>query len=114
MDSGLTLIAAAFVALIAYFLFVWLMRKWLIKKQLSCAWRSLFLAVFLAPGLLLYGEHAGIPLPAFAWMSGASNIYNCAAQSLFCSVKLNLYMWILPFFVTWVFAYMMCKGPAED
>ncbi len=105
------LIAGFLVALLVYLLVIWFVRKWMIKHQLSCLWRSLVLAFFLAPGLLLYGEHAGIPLPAFAWMSAASNAYNCIEQSLFCSVKLNLYMSVLPFLATWMFAYMMCKGP---
>lgn len=114
MNSGLELVALALVALAVYLLAVWWIRKWLIKHQVSCLWRSLFLAAFLAPGLLLYGEHAGVPLPAFAWMSGASNAYNCIERSLFCSIELNLYLAILPFIATWIFAYMMCKGPAED
>ncbi|MCW8929800.1 MAG: hypothetical protein OQL19_06145 [Gammaproteobacteria bacterium] len=86
----------------------------MITQQVSCLWRSLFLAIFLAPGLLLYGEHAGIPLPSFAWMSVASNVYNCVEKSLFCSVKLNLLVSILPFLATWIFAFMMCKGPAKE
>ncbi len=114
MDNEITIIAGLLIALLVYFLVIWLFRKWLIKHQVSCLWRSLFLAAFLAPGLLLYGEHAGIPLPAFAWMSAASNAYNCIEQSLFCSVKLNLYMSVLPFLATWMFAYMMCKGPDKD
>jgi hypothetical protein len=97
-----------------YFLAIWWFRKWMIQQQVSCFWRSFFLALFLAPGLLLYGEHAGIPLPAFAWMSGASNLYNCLNQSLFCSIKLNLFLSIFPFFATWLFAYMMCQGPKKD
>ena len=113
MDSGITLIAAVLVSLILYFLFIWLVRKWMIKHQISCLWRSLFLAIFLAPGLLLYGEHAGIPLPSFAWMSAASNAYNCVEKSLFCSIKLNLYISVLPFLATWAFAFMMCKGPDD-
>ncbi len=114
MDNDITIIAGLLIALLVYFLVIWLFRKWLIKHQVSCLWRSLFLAAFLAPGLLLYGEHAGIPLPAFAWMSAASNAYNCIEKSLFCSVKLNLYMSVLPFLATWMFAYMMCKGPDKD
>ena len=113
MDSGITLIAAVLVSLILYFLFIWLVRKWMIKHQIACIWRSLFLAIFLAPGLLLYGEHAGIPLPSFAWMSAASNAYNCVEKSLFCSIKLNLYISVLPFLATWAFAFMMCKGPDD-
>ena len=114
MDSGITLIAVILISLIVYLAAIWWVRKWMIKRQVSCLWRSLFLAVFLAPGLLLYGEHAGIPIPAFAWMSGASNAYNCIAQSIFCSVKLNLFVSVLPFLATWAFAYMMCKGPDKE
>ncbi|MCP3851596.1 MAG: hypothetical protein GY694_15330 [Gammaproteobacteria bacterium] len=113
MNSDLIPVVVLFASIVAYFLFVWFVRKWMIKQQISCLWRSLFLALFLAPGLLLYGEHAGIPLPSFAWMSGASNAYNCIEKSLFCSIELNLYVAVLPFLVTWVFAYMMCKGPEE-
>ena len=107
-------IAAILAVLIIYLTLVWLLRNWLIKRQVSCLWRSLILAVLLAPGLILYGEHAGIPLPAFAWMSAASNTYNCVQQSIFCSVKLNLFISVLPFLATWMFAYMMCKGPAKE
>jgi len=111
LDNGISLIVAVLFSLGVYLLAIWLVRKWLIKHNISCFWRSLFLAVLLAPGLLLYGEHAGVPLPAFAWMSGASNAYNCIEQSIFCSIKLNLFTWVLPFLATWVFAYMMCQGP---
>ncbi len=114
MQSEILFIALLLTFMAVYLLLVWWLRKWLIKRQVSCLWRSTLLAVLLAPGLLLYGEHAGIPLPAFAWMSGASNAYNCVARSLFCSIELNLYLAILPFIATWVFAYMMCQGPAED
>lgn len=113
MNSIIEVIAAILAILLVYLLIVWLIRKWLIKHQVSCFWRSTFLAVFLAPGLLLTGEHAGIPLPAFAWMSGASNAYHCIERSLFCSIELNLYLAVLPFLVTWVFAYTMCRKPAD-
>ena len=114
MDSGITLIAVILISLIVYLAAIWWVRKWMIKRQVSCLWRSLFLAAFLAPGLLLYGEHAGIPIPAFAWMSAASNAYNCIEQSIFCSIKLNLFLSVLPFLATWSFAYMMCKGPDNE
>ncbi|MCK5697881.1 MAG: hypothetical protein KAI02_06950, partial [Gammaproteobacteria bacterium] len=68
----------------------------MIKAHVSCFWRSLFLAFCLAPGLMLYGEHAGIPIPSFAWMSGAMSTYNCIEKSIFCSIKLNLLISILP------------------
>ncbi len=107
-------IATVLVILAVYLLAVWMLRKWLIRREVSCLWRSLVLAILLAPGLLLFGEHAGIPLPAFAWMSAASNAYNCVSQSLFCSLKLNLFISILPFLATWAFIYMMCKGTDKD
>ncbi len=105
----MVIIASLIGFLILYLGVVWLVRKWLIKHQVSCFWRSTFLAVTLAPGLLLYGEHSGIPVPAFAWMSGLSNAYNCYSKDLFCSFELNLYLAILPFIATWVFAWLMCK-----
>lgn len=111
MNNGLVIIAAVLGVLVVYGLLVWWIRKWMIKHEVACLWRSLFLAIFLAPGLLLFGEHASIPVPAFAWMSGASNIYSCMQQGLFCSLKLNLYLSVLPFLATWVFAYFMCLGP---
>ncbi len=113
MNNNLVIISLVLLSLIAYFVFIWWLRKWMIKTQVPCLWRSLFLAFCLAPGLLLYGEHAGIPIPSFAWMSGAMSAYNCVEKSIFCSIKLNLLISILPFFVTWIFAYFMCNKPAE-
>jgi hypothetical protein len=111
MDSTIKILLLGIAILAIYLLVVWWIRKWLIKRHASCLVRSTFLAVTLAPGLLLYDEHAGIPIPSFAWMSGASNLYNCIDRSLFCSIELNLYMVILPFIATWIFAHMMCKEP---
>lgn len=108
--SGIIVIATGLVILTIYLLLVWFVRKWMIKKQFSCFWRSLFLALFLAPGLLIYAEHGAIPLPAFAWMAAANNIYGCGYHELYCSVKLNLLTIILPFIVTGIFAYTMCKA----
>ena len=114
MNSGLVVIGALVLALLVYIALVLWGRKWLIKHQVSCFWRSTYLAVFLAPGLLLYGEHSGIPVPALAWMSGLSNAYNCYAKDLFCSFELNLYLAILPFLATWIFAWLMCKEPQDS
>ena len=108
-DTGIEILGIGIVALIIYVLVILWLRKLLIRKQVSCWFRSTFLAVFLAPGLILYGEHAGIPLPSFAWMSAASNMYNCVNRDIFCSFELNLYLVILPFIATWVFAYLMCN-----
>jgi len=114
LTSGIELISVALAFLTVYLLIVWLIRKWLIRSQASCFWRSTILAVLLAPGLLLTGEHASVPVPAFAWMSGASNAYNCIERSIFCSIELNLYLAILPFIATWIFVYLMCKEPAKS
>lgn len=111
LNSGLILIAGLTVFLLVYVGLVLWGRKWLIKHQVSCFWRSTYLAIFLAPGLLLYGEHSGIPVPSFAWMSGLSNAYNCYSKGLFCSLELNLYLAVLPFLATWIFAWLMCKEP---
>ncbi len=113
-NTGIEIISIGIVALIIYVLVVLWVRKWLIKKQVSCLIRNSFLAVFFAPGLILLGEHAGLPIPSFAWMSAASNIYNCMDHDLFCSFELNLYMVILPFMATWVFAYLMCQDKAKE
>ena len=113
-NTGIEILSFIIVGLIIYLVVVLWIRKLLIKKQLSCFVRSLFLAIFLAPGLILYGEHAGLPLPSFAWMSGVSNAYNCINRDLFCSFELNLYLVLLPFAATWIFAYMMCQTPAEN
>lgn len=102
------------IILIIYVLVVLWIRKLLIKKQVSCAVRSTFLAITLAPGLILYGEHAGLPLPSFAWMSAASNLYNCINRDLFCSFELNLYLVILPFLATLIFSYLMCQDAAKE
>lgn len=110
MLSGIIIVLGS---LAIYFLVVWQFRKWLVRRQVSCFWRSIFLAVFLAPGLLLYGQHGSI-LPAFAWMSGASNVYSCIENGLFCDIKLNLFVSILPFLATWFFVYLMCKGPEKE
>ena len=107
-NTGIEILIFGIVSLIIYILVVLWIRKLLIRKQVSCWYRSSFLAVFLAPGLILYGEHAGLPLPSFAWMSAASNAYNCVNRDIFCSFELNLYLFILPFIATWVFAYLMC------
>ncbi len=114
MNSSLIIIATVLIILMIYLFAVWQLRQWLIRRKVSCLWRSLLLAILMAPGLLLFGEHAGIPLPAFAWMSAASNAYNCVSQALFCSLKLNLFTSVLPFLATWAFIYMMCKGPDKD
>ena len=104
------MIAMAVAILLVYVLAVWWVRKWLIKRGVSCFWRSTFLAVFLAPGLFLFGEHASLPVPAFAWMSALSSAWSCMEKGLFCSLKLNLYLSVLPFIATWIFAYWMCQG----
>ncbi|MCU7939441.1 MAG: hypothetical protein KZQ64_11115 [gamma proteobacterium symbiont of Bathyaustriella thionipta] len=114
MNSGLGVVGIVIISLVVYFLAIWWIRKWMINNQVSCFWRSLFLAVFLAPGLMLYGEHAGFPLPSFAWMSAANNAYSCIENSLFCSIKLNLFLSILPFLATWTFVYLMCKVPEKE
>ena len=114
MLSGITLIAIVSGSLVIYLLAVWRVSKGLKKHQVSCFWRSTFLALFLAPGLLLYGQHASMPVPAFAWMSGLANAYNCIEYGLFCDIKLNLYLSILPFIATWVFVYLMCKVPEPN
>ena len=114
MLSGITVVAIVSVSLVIYLLVVWWVSKWLKKHQLSCVWRSTFLALFLAPGLLLYGQHASIPVPAFAWMAGLANAYNCIEYGLFCDIKLNLYLSILPFIANWIFVYLMCNGAKED
>ena len=114
MNSSSGIVGIVIVSVLVYFLAVWWTRKWMIKNQVSCFWRSLFLAVFLAPGLMLYGEHAGFPLPSFAWMSAASNAYSCIEHSLFCSIKLNLFLSVLPFIATWTFIYLMCNDPNKD
>jgi len=114
LNSSFVGLGGIIVVLLVYILIILWLRKQLLKNQVACLWRSLFLAAFLAPGLLIFGEHAGIPLPAFAWMSGAMNIYNCTQLSLFCSFKLNLYLSILPFFATWLFSYMMCKDSQKE
>lgn len=108
-NTGIEILIIGIVSLIIYVLVILWLRKLLIRKQVSCWFRSTFLAVFLAPGLILYGEHAGLPLPSFAWMSAASNVYNCVNRDIFCSFELNLYLIILPFVATWVFAYLMCN-----
>ncbi len=113
MNNGLIFIAILMLALLVYIALVLWGRKWLIKHQVSCFWRSTYLAVFLAPGLLLYSEHSGVPVPSLAWMSGLSNAYNCYSKDLFCSFELNLYLAILPFLATWVFAWLMCKDPKD-
>lgn len=113
LDSGIAMVGIGIAALIVYLSAVLWIRKKLIKQQVSCWIRSTFLAIFLAPGLILFGEHAGMPLPSFAWMSGVSNIYNCFDHDLFCSFELNLYLVILPLLATWIFAYMMCQTPGK-
>ncbi len=113
MNSTLMIPAVIIISLILYVAVILWINKWLRKKQTACFWRALFLAVFLAPGLLLYGEHAGIPLPSFAWMSGLSNAYNCMENGVFCELKLNLFISVLPFLATWLFVYIMCKPPAR-
>ena len=113
-NTGFEIIGMLIGALMIYVFVVLWIRKWLIKKKVSCFVRSSFLAVFLAPGLLLFGEHAGLPLPSFAWMSAVSNIYNCMDHDLFCSFELNLYLVILPFIATWVFAILMCKDLTKE
>lgn len=112
MTSGIAFIGIVLGALAIYLLAVWRVRKWMLKQQVACFWRSTFLAVVLAPGLLLFGQHA-VPLPTFAWMSGVGAVYNCIENGLFCDIKLNLYLSILPFLATWVFALLMCKGPEQ-
>jgi len=107
------IIALVVVSLIVYFVAIWWIRKWLIKHQVSCLWRGLFLAVVLAPGLMIYGEHSGFPLPSFAWMSGTSSAYYCMVESPLCSIKLTLFTSVLPFFATWIFASMMCAEPEK-
>ena len=108
--SGLIVIASGLAILALYLGLVWLIRKWMIRHEFPCFWRSLFLALFLAPGLLIFAEHGAIPLPSFAWMSAVNNLYGCAYHELYCSVKLNLLTIILPFLATWIFAYFMCHG----
>ena len=114
MNNDIILIAIAIIALLTYIFIIWGVNKKLKQYNTACLWRSLFLALFLAPGLILFGEHAGIPLPSFAWMSAAMNTYNCIEHSVFCSVKLNLFISILPFLATWLFIYMMCSGKQDD
>ena len=109
----ITILGFGVLALIIYFLLVRWGWKWLVKHQVSCFGRATFLALFLAPGLLLYSEHAGIPLPALAWMSGLSNAYNCFEKGLFCGIELNLYLSVLPFLATWVFVFLLCKSPEQ-
>ena len=111
--SGVIIIASGVVILAVYLLLVWTIRKWMIKRQVSCVWRSIFLALFLAPGLLIYAEHGAVPLPCFAWMAALNNIYGCASHPLYCSIKLNLFTIILPMIVTWIFAYTMCKSKKD-
>jgi len=113
LNSITSIIALVIVSLIIYFVAIWWIRKWLIKQQVSCLWRSLFLALFLAPGLMIYGEHSGFPLPSLAWMSGASSVYYCMVESPLCSIKLTLFTSVLPFLATGIFAYMMCSEPEK-
>lgn len=108
--SGLIVIASGIVILVVYLLLVWLINKWMKQRQVSCIWRSLFLALLLAPGLLIYAEHGAFPLPSFAWMAAVNNIYACTSYELFCSIKLNLLTIILPMLVTGIFVYSLCKG----
>lgn len=110
----ITILGLGVLALVIYFLFVRWGWKWLLKRQVSCFGRATFLALFLAPGLLLFSEHAGIPLPALAWMSALSNAYNCIENNLFCGIKLNLYLSVLPFLATWVFVFLLCKSPEPE
>jgi len=113
-DSGMVMIGIGLISLAVYLSVILWIRKKLIKQQVSCRIRSTFLAFFLAPGLILFGEHAGIPLPSFAWMSGVNNLYNCVDIDLFCSFELNLYLVILPFVATWIFAFMMCQDSGKS
>lgn len=107
-------IASGLVILAVYLWLVWMIRKWMIRHQFPCLWRGLVMALFLAPGLLIYAEHGAIPLPSFAWMAAVNNIYGCNYHELYCSVKLNLLSIILPFIVTWIFAFTMCNSKKEQ
>jgi len=113
LNSITGIIAIVIASLVVYFSVIWWIKKWLIKQQVSCLWRGLFLAVSLAPGLMIYGEHSGFPLPSLAWMSGASSVYYCMVESPLCSFKLTLFTSVLPFIATWIFTSMMCTEPKK-
>lgn len=113
-NTGIEILGIGIATLIIYVLVILWIRKRIVKKGVSCLFRSLFLAVFLAPGLILLGDHSGLPLPSFAWMSAARNIYNCMEHDLFCSFELNFYLVLLPFTATWIFTYLMCQPPSEE